>query len=51
MDIDYICADCGGFDIEWMYSCKKHNVCFCRGCDCPFCEKEDYYDYEQEDYA
>lgn len=35
------CADCGGFDIEWMYVCHKHRIEFCRGCACPFCAEED----------
>ena len=43
------CADCGGFDVEWMYTCHKHKVSYCRGCDCPFCEEEDLYEYELED--
>lgn len=33
---DPMCADCGGWDIEWMRSCHKHKgVQFCRGCSCP----------------
>lgn len=34
------CADCGGFDIEWMYLCHKHKVEHCRGCSCPYCDEE-----------
>ena len=38
---DVNCADCGGFDVEWMHECKTHKgVQFCRGCDCPYCEDE-----------
>ena len=37
---DY-CADCGGFDIERMYTCPKHKrVQYCRGCECPCCVDE-----------
>lgn len=35
-----ICADCGGFDVEWMRYCSTHNVEYCRGCDCPWCSEE-----------
>ncbi len=52
---DQNCADCGGFDIEWMHHCNKHaGVYYCRGCDCPVCEGEweedcDYlYDEDEE---
>lgn len=39
------CADCGGYDIEWMYRCFKHKgVEFCRGCECPFCAEDDFDD-------
>lgn len=45
------CADCGGFDIEWMHFCPEHKgVEFCRGCECPFCadehgeDNDDYFD-------
>jgi hypothetical protein len=45
-----ICADCGGFDIEWMYRCHTHKgVEYCRGCSCPYCDEEsadDDYEYE-----
>lgn len=37
----HVCADCGGFDIEWMYQCQKHRVDYCRGCACPLCAEED----------
>lgn len=38
---DNNCADCGGFDIEWMYRCPTHKgVEYCRGCDCPFCAEQ-----------
>ena len=49
--IDQMCADCGGFDVEWMHECHKHQgVMFCRGCSCPFCEEEAE-DIEIEDEA
>lgn len=38
------CADCGGFDIEWMYKCRRHRLEYCRGCSCPECDKELYDD-------
>ena len=38
---DYRCADCGGFDVEWMRFCSTHRVEFCRGCECPWCAEED----------
>lgn len=41
-----VCADCGGFDIEWMYRCHKHKVEFCRGCSCPYCAEDDMCDDE-----
>lgn len=42
-----ICADCGGWDIEWMRTCTKHKgVEYCRGCDCPYCAEEDDEDYD-----
>ena len=37
---DSYCADCGGFDVEWMYKCKKHRLEYCRGCSCPECDRE-----------
>lgn len=40
------CDDCGGFDIEWMYRCSRHGTEYCRGCDCPFCEEDEYF-YQQ----
>ncbi len=50
---EYVCADCGGFDVEWMYSCPKHKgVYYCRGCDCPFCEEDpDPDDWPDEDWT
>lgn len=44
-----VCADCGGWDIEWMYQCRVHlHVEYCRGCECPVCaegdDDDDYYD-------
>lgn len=45
-----ICADCGGWDIEWMRQCHKHKgVEFCRGCECPYCAEEALDEYEDED--
>lgn len=41
------CADCGGFDIEWMYKCHKHGLEYCRGCACPECADEEWDDYEE----
>ena len=43
---DTICADCGGFDIEWMRKCPTHGLEYCRGCECPECEDE----FVGEDY-
>lgn len=48
------CADCGGFDVEWMYSCQKHKgVEYCRGCSCPFCDEDalDEEDYEIDEHG
>lgn len=42
-----LCADCGGFDVEWMYKCHTHNVEYCRGCSCPWCDEEAFDDYEE----
>lgn len=42
-----MCADCAGWDIEWMRRCDKHRTEFCRGCACPFCEDEAWDDYEE----
>lgn len=42
-----MCADCGGFDIEWMYRCYKHGTEYCRGCECPCCAEEN----EDEDFC
>lgn len=36
------CADCAGYDIEWMYRCGKHNLEYCRGCSCPECAEDSY---------
>lgn len=43
-----MCADCAGFDLEWMKKCPKHGCETCRGCSCPCCleeemDGEDYY--------
>lgn len=44
-----MCADCAGFDIEWMHQCHKHKgVQFCRGCACPYCAEEAWDDYEED---
>ena len=37
---DSNCADCAGFDVEWMHRCERHDVEFCRGCECPYCDEE-----------
>lgn len=43
-----LCADCAGFDIEWMRQCPKHKgIEFCRGCSCPHCDDEAWDDYEE----
>lgn len=42
-----LCADCGGFDVEWMYKCHKHGLEYCRGCSCPECDEERWDDYEE----
>jgi hypothetical protein len=39
--MDSWCADCGGFDLEWMRICPKHHVEYCRSCQCPYCAEED----------
>lgn len=51
-----LCDDCGGFDVEWMRSCSKHDTTYCRHCQCPPCveEAEDdgpYYDEDYDPYA
>lgn len=39
---DEYCADCAGFDVEWMKECPKHKgVHLCRGCQCPWCLEEE----------
>jgi hypothetical protein len=38
--VDKYCADCGGYDYEWMYKCPRHGVEHCRGCSCPECGDE-----------
>ena len=43
------CADCGGYDIEWMRHCYKHKCDFCRGCDCPACEEEEFENLEEDE--
>lgn len=40
------CADCGSFDVEWMYKCHKHGLQYCRGCSCPECDEEELDEYE-----
>lgn len=42
------CADCGGYDIEWMCRCQKHGSEYCRGCECPECVEEGWDDYEED---
>lgn len=51
------CADCGGFDFEWMHVCDKHRIEYCRGCECPYCAEDDdgdedgfYYNGEQDEW-
>jgi hypothetical protein len=47
------CADCGGWDVEWMYKCHTHGVEYCRGCSCPYCAEDglddDYECWEPDD--
>lgn len=47
------CADCGGWDVEWMYKCHTHGVEYCRGCSCPYCDEDelddDYECWEPDD--
>ena len=45
---DPICADCAGYDYEWMKTCKKHGCETCRGCSCPWCDEESFHDYEED---
>lgn len=51
---DPMCADCGGWDVEWMYQCKVHKgVEYCRGCDCPYCledmdDDDEYTDFDEQ---
>lgn len=46
-----MCADCGGWDIEWMHVCLKHpGVQFCRGCECPCCADEAFDDPDTAGY-
>lgn len=42
------CADCGGWDVEWMYKCHTHGVEYCRGCSCPYCAEDAY---DDDDYG
>lgn len=44
-----MCADCAGYDYEWMYRCEKHGLEFCRGCSCPECADEMGDDFEDDD--
>lgn len=46
--MNVMCADCGGFDVEWMRRCQKHGTEYCRGCDCPHCADEAHDDLEEE---
>ena len=48
MRYEQLCADCGGFDVEWMYHCVKHNTERCRWCSCPYCDDEAFDDYEED---
>ena len=49
MKPEEMCADCAGYDFEWMRECGKHKgVKFCRGCSCPYCTEEAYDDYEED---
>jgi hypothetical protein len=48
--VEIVCADCGGWDVEWMRKCQKHGVEFCRGCSCPWCAEEDSDEYDDERY-
>lgn len=43
-----VCADCGGFDVEWMYRCNKHGLEYCCGCSCPSCEEDRWDEYEED---
>ena len=45
------CAECGGFDIEWMYRCQTHKVDYCRGCACPYCAEDEADDYGDDGTA
>jgi len=48
--IDNMCADCGGFDVEWMNSCKKHKgIKVCRACECPECLDDELDDENFDD--
>jgi len=38
------CADCAGFDLEWMRKCEKHGLQYCRGCSCPECAEDSWDD-------
>lgn len=36
------CHDCGGFDVEMMYTCETHKgVEYCHGCECPYCLEDE----------
>ncbi len=48
MSSDPLCADCAGFDYEWMRRCDKHKTQFCRGCECPHCADEAWDEYEED---
>lgn len=46
---DKLCADCGGYDIEWMRQCYTHKgIEFCRHCSCPYCDEEEGEDYDDD---
>lgn len=45
---DTICADCAGFDVEWMRKCEKHRLEYCRGCACPECADEAWDEHEED---
>ena len=48
MKTDPYCADCGGWDIEWMHKCLAHSLEYCRGCECPECREEKQYGDEYD---
>jgi hypothetical protein len=53
IDWNQPCADCAGFDVEWMHHCRTHRgVIYCRGCECPYCaeDMDSDDDYPDQDY-